>query len=98
MNLAEQMLAKTKQVEDRDKLDIIFNKYVLPRIEKVVENKGREVSFSSFSRNKEDEEVKLITGIYNLQTLVGTKMKPYLQELGFKVVITDPAYYTYIRW
>ena len=100
MNLAEQMLERTKQVdtEDREKLDTVFNKYVLPVIERVVKNKGTEASFDSFSRDKVDFEVDAILGTYTLQNTINTKMKPYLEEKGFKVVMTSPNYYTYIRW
>ena len=97
--LAEEMLEITNKVENREQLDIIFNSLVLPKIKKAAERKKREVSFSTFNSNREDAEVKKIFPKENsLQGLVGGLMKPYLEEKGFKIVICNPAYYTYVRW
>lgn len=100
MNLAQQMLERTKEVNNREKLDIIFNEIVLPQIERTADNKGREVSFSSFSSpNKADRRVnELFPTIYTLKSLIETEMKPYIEELGFKVVRCNPSYYVSIRW
>lgn len=99
MNLAEQMRAKSKEVTNKDKLDILFKELVLPRIEKDAEAKRTETSFSSFSRNDLDKRVNdVFPKIYTLQDLVGGEMKPYLEDMGFKVILCSPSYYTYIRW
>jgi len=100
MNLAQQLAERSQAVTNREKLDLIFNEFVLPRIEKSVENKGRETSFNSFSSpDKADKKVKeLFPEISRLQTLIETEMRPYLEELGFKVPICTPNYYAYIRW
>ena len=84
---------------DRQQLDVIFNSLVLPKIKKEAENKGREVSFNTFTLGREDVEVKKIfPKEHSLQSLVGGLMKPYLTEKGFKVILCSPPYYTYIRW
>lgn len=99
MNLAEQMLAKTKEVTNREKIELLFNELVLPVIERAANNKQREASFSSFSSSKEDRRVKEVyPARYSLQNLIETDMKPYIEEQGFKVVICSPNYYVYIRW
>lgn len=100
MNLAQQMLARTKEVLNRDKLDIIFNEFVLPKIERKVEKKEREVSFNSFSSpSQEDRKVMdLFPRVDTLQELIETEMKPYLEELGFEVIVCSPKYYVYIRF
>ena len=98
-NLAEQMLARTNTIEDKDKLDILFNSLVLPSIEFAANEKRREVSFNSFIRRQADGEVqKIFPKVRSLQNLIETKMKPYLQEKGFKVALQSPSYYVYIRW
>ena len=100
MNLAEQMRATSTTVTNKDKLDIIFNELVLPQIERRAKDKQFEVSFSSFGLpSREDARVKQIfPEVRSLQELVGGEMKPYLVDLGFKVIVCSPAYYTYIRW
>lgn len=99
MNLAEQMLARTKIVQNREKLDIIFEKYVLPRIEKAANAKRKEVEFTSSSVNEEDMEVqKQFPHIHYLQTLIETDMKPYLEEKGFSIITSSPSYYVKITW
>jgi hypothetical protein len=34
----------------------------------------------------------------NLQSIVQTGMKPYLEEKGFKVILCSPSYFVYVRW
>lgn len=100
MNLAEKMLAKSRQINNREKLDAIFNEFVLPQIEKVAENKGRQLEYSDFNiYNAVDSKVRdLFPKISSIKNLVETEMKPYLEELGFKVVLCSPSYFVYIRW
>lgn len=101
MNLAEKMLAITREVNNREKLDILFNELVLPQITREANNKKRETSFSSFGtgQSNEDKRVQsLFPKVRRLQDIVGGEMKPYLEELGFRVILCSPAYYTYIRW
>lgn len=98
-NLAEQMRGITKEVEDRDKLDILFEELVYPKILRAAKRKQTEASFDSFFSSKEDARVKeVLPKVGRLQDLIGTKMKPYLEEKGFKVILCSPAYYTYVRW
>lgn len=102
MNLAEQLAKKTQTVneENRKNLDLVFEKYVMPRIQFNVDKKQREAAFNSFqSPDEADKYVKsLFPNIGRLQTLIETEMKPYLIEKGFKVGICSPNYYVYIRW
>lgn len=99
MKLAEEMRQISQSVTEREKLDILFEKLVLPRIKSTAEKKRTEVSFSNFSSSRENEEVKkVMPEQYSLQDLVGGLMKPYLEEKGFKVILCEPSYYTYIRW
>lgn len=99
MTLAEKMLAKSKEVSNRDKLELLFNELVLPRIESAANKKQREASFSSFSSHDVDRRVKeVLPSSYSLQNLIETEMKPYIEEQGFKVVVCSPSYYVYIRW
>jgi len=97
--LAEKMRDLTKQVTNRDKVELLFNELVLPRIESCAKAKRNEISFSTFTSGNEDKRVnEVFPNIYNLQDLVGGEMKPYLEELGFKVILCSPSYYTYVRW
>ena len=98
-NLAQEMLVITNKVDNRQQLDVIFNSLVLPKIKRQAEKKGNEVSFSTFTSNKVDAEVKKVfPKERSLQGLVGGLMKPYLEEKGFRVILCSPSYYTYIRW
>jgi len=93
------MRAKSKEVTNKDKLDILFKELVLPHIERKAEQKKLEVSFDSFCRGNEDDRVKqFFPKVYSLQDLIGGEMKPYLEDMGFVVITTQPSYYTYIRW
>ena len=99
MNLADEMRQISQSVTEREKLDILFEKLVLPRIKATAEKKENEVSFSTFNSTDVDKEVKkIMPKQYSLQDLVGGLMKPYLEEKGFKVILCEPSYYTYIRW
>lgn len=86
---------------DRPKLDIVYNEVLYPRMVRCAEIlKKNELSIGSYTNN--DTHNKIVAeqfgGNGNLQNLVETKMKPYLEEKGFKVVICSPSYYVYIRW
>lgn len=99
MNLAQQMAVVSKTVTNKEKLDVIFNELVLPKIKRIAEQKGNEASFSTFNSTSEDKRVKeIFPKEGSLQSLVGGEMKPYLEEMGFKVILCSPSYYTYIRW
>ena len=85
---------------DRPKFDRVYNEVLYPRMVRVSENlKKNELSIGSYQND--DTHNKVVTELFgrgNLQDLVETKMKPYLEEKGFKVVICSPSYYVYIRW
>jgi hypothetical protein len=67
---------------------------------KVSQNlKKSELSIGSYtSDDTHNKVVKELFGDSDLQRLVETKMKPYLEEKGFKVILCSPSYYVYIRW
>jgi hypothetical protein len=85
---------------DRPKFDRVYNEVLYPRMLRVAENlKQNELSIGSYQND--DTHNKVVTELFgsgNLQNLVETKMKPYLEEKGFKVAICSPSYYVYIRW
>lgn len=86
---------------DRPKFDRVYNEVLYPRMVRCAQNlKKNELSIGSYQND--DKYNKIVAeefgGNGDLQTLVETKMKPYLEEKGFKVVILSPSYYVYIRW
>ncbi len=85
---------------DRPKFDRVYNEVIYPRMVRVAENfKKNELSIGSYqNQDTHNEVVKELFGSGNLQDLVETKMKPYLEEKGFVVAICSPNYYVYIRW
>jgi hypothetical protein len=87
---------------DRPKFDRVYNEVLYPRMVNMAQKwKTNELSIGSYSSDdKYNPIVKELFGANDsdLQRLVETKMKPYLEEKGFKVVICSPSYYVYIRW
>jgi len=85
---------------DRPKFDRVYNEVIYPRMVNIAEKcKKSELSIGSYqSQDTHNEVVKQLFSDSNLQRLVETKMKPYLEEKGFKVAICSPSYYVYIRW
>jgi hypothetical protein len=85
---------------DRPKFDRVYNEVIYPRMVNVAEKwKKNELSIGSYqNQDTHNEVVKQLFSDSNLQRLVETKMKPYLEEKGFKVAICSPNYYVYIRW
>lgn len=85
---------------DREKFDRVYNEVLYPRMVNVAQKwKTNELSIGSYqSEDKYNKVVKELFDDSDLQRLVETKMKPYLEEKGFKVVICSPSYYVYIRW
>ena len=85
---------------DRKKFDRVYNEVLYPRMVRMAEEfKKNELSIGSYqNHDAHNEVVKELFGSGNLQDLVETKMKPYLEEKGFKVAIFSPNYYVYIRW
>ena len=85
---------------DKPKFDRVYNEVIYPRMVRAAENfKRNEISIGSYiSDDNRNKVVKELFGTGSLQNLVETKMKPYLEEKGFKVIICSPNYYVYIRW
>jgi hypothetical protein len=102
MNDLEKLRSLVSQVEDTDrpKFDRVYSEVLYPRMKKTAEDlKQNEIKIGSFvSHESENEVVRELFGSGNLQRLVETKMKPYLEEKGFKVLTCSPSYYVYIRW
>ena len=85
---------------DRPKFDRVYNEVLYPRMVNMAEKcKKNELSIGSYQN--EDTHNNVVGALFessNLQRLVETKMKPYLEEKGFEVAICSPSYYVYIRW
>ena len=85
---------------DRPKFDRVYNEVIYPRMVRAADvHKKNEISIGSYiSDDNRNNVVKELFGTGSLQNLVETKMKPYLEDKGFKVIICSPNYYVYIRW
>ena len=85
---------------DRPKFDRVYNEVIYPRMVRMAkEFKKNEISIGSYTNEEtHNKVVKELFDTGNLQNLVETKMKPYLEEKGVKVAICSPNYYVYIRW
>jgi len=97
----EMLKSLTKEVTEKNKLDIVYDEILMPRLKRMAsELKKNELSIMD---NCHDVQMGLrlaeIMGkSISLQRLVETQMKPYLEEKGFKVVIWSPNYSVDIRW
>ena len=102
MNDIAKLKSLVSEIKDADRLkfDRVYNEVIYPRMVRVAENfKKNELSIGSYqNQDTHNEVVKELFGSGNLQDLVETKMKPYLEEKGFVVAICSPNYYVYIRW
>ena len=102
MNDIEKLRSLVSEITDTDraKFDKVYNEVLYPRMVNVAEKlKKNELSIGSYtSDDTHNKVVKELFGSGNLQNLVETKMKPYLEEKGFKVILCSPSYYVYIRW
>lgn len=102
MNNIEKLKSLVSEITetDRPKFDKVYNEVIFPRMVNIAEKwKKSELSIGSYQN--EDTKNKIVGELFdssNLQSLVETKMKPYLEEKGFKVVIYSPNYYVVIRW
>jgi len=102
MNDLEKLRSLISEVKDidRPKFDRVYDEVLFPRMVRIAENlKRNELSIGSFQN--EDTHNKVVAELFNdgnLQRLVETKMRPYLEEKGFKIVTCSPSYYVYIRW
>ena len=87
---------------DRAKFDRVYNEILFPMMKDRAERlKLKEVSIRE--NNNNPPMVRQLVEIMddknvNLQWLVEHKMKPYIEEKGFKVCLCSPNYYVYIRW
>lgn len=93
------LVSEVKDI-DKPKFDRVYNEVLYPRMVNMAE-KWKKCELSIGSYNSDDTHNKVVKELFDdsdLQRLVETKMKPYLEEKGFKVVICSPSYYVYIRW
>ncbi len=93
-------LASEIKNTDKPKFDRVYNEVIYPRMVRAADvHKKNEISIGSYiNDDNRNNVVKELFGTGSLQNLVETKMKPYLENLGFKVIICSPNYYVYIRW
>ena len=88
-------------VSERDKLDIVYNEILFPRLKNSALNyKTKEVKiYENCHDTQMGIRLKDIMGrSIDLQSLIETQMKPYLEEKGYKVGICSPKYFVYVRW
>ena len=102
MNDIEKLKNLVSEIKDTDrpKFDKVYNEVIYPRMVRAADvHKKNEISIGSYtSADTHNEVVKALFNSGSLQNLVETKMKPYLEDKGFKVIICSPNYYVYIRW
>jgi len=94
-------LATEVKTTDKAKFDRVYNEVIYPRMVRAAEEfKENNIRIGSYTSTETHNKVvaELFGGNGNLQDLVETKMKPYLEQKGFKVGICSPRYYVYIRW
>ena len=88
-------------ISERDKLDIVYNEILFPRLKNSALNfKSKEVKIND---NCHDTQMgikleRIMGRPINLQRLIETQMKPYLEEKGYSVGICSPKYFVYVRW
>ena len=88
-------------VSERDKLDIVYNEILFPRLKNAALNfKAKEIRINGDCHDTQmGIKLERIMGrSINLQRLVETQMKPYLEEKGYSVGICSPSYFVYVRW
>ena len=88
-------------VSERDKLDIVYNEILFPRLKNSALNfKSKELKiYENCHDTQMGIRLKHIMGrSINLQSLIETQMKPYLEEKGYSVGIVSPKYFVYVRW
>ena len=93
-------LASEIKDTDKPKFNRVYSEVLYPRMVRAADvHKKNEISIGSYtSDDTHNKVVQCCFGTGSLQNLVETKMKPYLENLGFKVGICSPNYYVYIRW
>jgi hypothetical protein len=88
-------------VSEREKLDIVYNEILFPRLKNTALNfKAKEYKIND---NCHDTQMgikleRIMGRSITLQSLVETQMKPYLEEKGYSVGIISPKYFVYVRW
>jgi hypothetical protein len=98
---ADKLLALAKKVNNVKKLDRVYKEILYPKLERAAsELKQREIKITdNCYDNPMGFRLEEIMGKkINLQTLIETEMKPYLEKKGFKIGICSPSYMVYIRW
>lgn len=85
---------------DRNKFDKVYNEILFPIMkDRANRLKKRELSITNnMHQNSIREKLQNIGIDANLQHLVETSMKPYLEEKGFVIATKSPNYSVDIRW
>ncbi len=101
MKDTDKLLALSSKVEDIDKLDKVYNEILYPKMERIASKlKQRELSITDncFDNPMGFKLEKIMGKKIDLQTLIETTMKPYLENKGFIIGTCSPRYMVYIRW
>jgi hypothetical protein len=94
-------LSATVVDADREKFDRVYNEILFPMMKDRAERlKKNELVISDNNNNPPmaRQLVAIMGERSNLQSIVQTGMKPYLEEKGFKVILCSPSYFVYVRW
>lgn len=97
----EKLVALASKVNNVEKLNKVYEEILYPKMELAASKlKKRELSITdNCCDNPMGFRLEEIMGSkINLQTLVETDMKPFLEQKGFKVSLCSPSYMVYIRW
>ena len=96
MNATDLRAISTKVV-DRERFDIVYDEILLPKLKRVAERKGNELSIMDNCHESQiGDRLKELGITKDLQYLCREEMKPYLIEKGFS--ISHSPYYTNIKF
>ena len=94
---AKDFIVLSEKVTDRENLEKVYQKIIVPKLRKIAELKGREFQIMD---NDHDSKVEpFLKGLGfkgDLQYLCRQEMLPLLEEKGFSV--SWSCYFTNIRW
>lgn len=105
MNDARLLLAKSLEISefDKEKLENIYQKLFSSLLRYVERTKKTEINISdetahSIPMKELNEYVKRNFPENNLKQLIETRMKPFLEEKGFKIITFSPSYSVTLSW
>ena len=87
------------EITNAEKLEVVYNDILVPMLKRSAENKRQYLEIRD-NQHRNDIRVKLkeLGFNKNLQSLVETEMKPFLNQKGFKLVTYSPSYLVKITW